>query len=107
MHHDTQLMSLDAVESRDAWGFVGVVRVGDHEAYRTLRSYPVPSEARAAAAQLLAHVLGALLAGQEGLAGQARASGDRADDDARRRDPGPRASSAQVNGGSRQARTAE
>ena len=65
MHHDTPLMSLDAVESRDAWGFVGVVRVGDHEAFRTPRSYPVPSDARAAVEQLLAHVLGTMLAGQE------------------------------------------
>lgn len=59
------LMSLDAVEAPDAWGFVGVVRVGDHEAYRTRRSYPVPSEALAAAEQLLAEVLGTMLAGQE------------------------------------------
>ncbi len=38
-----------------------MVRVGDHEAFRTSRSYPVPSDARAAVEQLLAHVLGTLL----------------------------------------------
>jgi hypothetical protein len=65
MQNDRPPISLDSVEAPDAWGFVGVVRVGDCEAYRTLRSYPVPSEARAAAEQLLANVLGTLLAGQE------------------------------------------
>ena len=68
MQNDHPLISSDALEARGAWGFVGVVRVGDHEAFRTSRSYPVPSDARAAVEQLLAHVLGTLLAGQEGQA---------------------------------------
>jgi hypothetical protein len=65
MSNDHSLISLDAREAHGAWGFVGVVRVGDHEAFRTLRSYPVPSDARAAVEQLLAHVLGAVLRCQE------------------------------------------
>jgi hypothetical protein len=65
MQDDHPLISLDALEARGAWGFVGVVRVGDHEAFRTLRRYPVPSDARAAVEHLLAHVLGAMLRGQE------------------------------------------
>ena len=36
MQNDHSLISLDALEARGAWGFVGVVRVGDHEAFRTL-----------------------------------------------------------------------
>jgi hypothetical protein len=65
MQNDHSLISWDALAARDAWGFVGVVRVGEHEAFRTLRSYPVPSEARTAVEQLLAHVLGTMLTGQE------------------------------------------
>ena len=65
MGDDRLYISVDAAEASDAWGFVGVVRVGDCEAYRTIRSYPVPGEARAAAQRLLADVLGAQLAGQE------------------------------------------
>ena len=80
---------VDAIEARDAWGFVGVVRVGDHEAYRTPHSYPVPSDARAAAEQLLANLLGSLLTGQE-----ARTASDghhhRTDHSNPGVDPGPR-----------------
>jgi hypothetical protein len=49
----------------DSWGFVGVVVVGEHEAYRTIRAYDSPRDALDAAQQLLAGVLGALMAGQE------------------------------------------
>ena len=38
MQNDHPLISSGALEARGAWGFVGVVRVGDHEAFRTLRS---------------------------------------------------------------------
>jgi hypothetical protein len=49
----------------DSWGFVGVVLIGDHEAYRTIRAYDSPRAALDAAQQMLAGVLGALMAGQE------------------------------------------
>ena len=65
MEDDRLYICVDAAEASDAWGFVGVVHVGGYEAYRTIRGYPVPTEARAAAERLLADVLGALLAGQE------------------------------------------
>jgi len=59
------LINVVAVPASDSWGFVGVVRVGDHEAYRTIRAYPTPRDALAAAQALLGEVLGALMAGQE------------------------------------------
>lgn len=49
----------------DSWGFVGVLFVGDFEAYRTIRAYTTPLEAQRAAQHLLAEVLGTLMAGQE------------------------------------------
>jgi hypothetical protein len=49
----------------DSWGFVGVVLVGEHEAYRTIRAYDSPRAALSETQQLLAGVLGALMAGQE------------------------------------------
>ena len=49
----------------DRWGFVGVVSVGDFEAYRTIRAYQSPGAALFAAQQTLAGVLGSLMAGQE------------------------------------------
>ncbi len=84
MPNDHSLISSDALEARGAWGFVGVVCVGDHEAFRTLRSYPVPSDARAAAEQLLASVLGTMLRGQE-----RRAAAEDPDPDPRRSALGP------------------
>ena len=59
------LITLGTSPSSDSWGFVGVVSVGDFEAYRTIRAYPVPGDALRAAQQLLAGVLGSLMAGQE------------------------------------------
>lgn len=59
------LISVTAIAASDSWGFVGVVRVGDHEAYRTIRAYPTPRDALSAAQALLGEVLGALMAGQE------------------------------------------
>lgn len=55
----------------DSWGFVGVVAVGDQEAYRTIRAYTAPDEALTATQRLLADVLGSLMAGQEWGAAQA------------------------------------
>jgi hypothetical protein len=49
----------------DSWGFVGVVSVGDFEAYRTIRAFASPGEALSTAQQALAGVLGSLMAGQE------------------------------------------
>lgn len=59
------LISLRSEPASDSWGFVGVVAVGDYEAYRTIRAHTTPDEALTAAQQLLADVLGSLLAGQE------------------------------------------
>jgi hypothetical protein len=65
MTEDTPMIAVDTDEASDSWGFVGVVRVGGIEAYRTIRRYPSPSAAHAAAVQLLAGTVGILLAGQE------------------------------------------
>ena len=59
------LITIDADEASDSWGFVGTVQIGEFEAYRTIRAFPTPGEAREAAQQLLAEVLGSLMAGQE------------------------------------------
>jgi hypothetical protein len=59
------LITLTSDPASDSWGFVGVVAVGEYEAYRTIRAYPSPGEALQAAQHLLADVLGALMAGQE------------------------------------------
>ena len=49
----------------DGWGFVGIVKIADHECYRTLRVFPTPTEALEATQVVMGNVLGALLAGQE------------------------------------------
>jgi hypothetical protein len=67
---DDVLINITTSPASDNWGFVGVVVVGDHEAYRTIRAYPAPGEALAATQQLLADVLGGLMAGQEWAAAQ-------------------------------------
>lgn len=59
------LVKVETVPASDNWGFVGRVLVGEHEAYRTIRAYPTPSEALSVTQRLLGDVLGALLAGQE------------------------------------------
>ena len=59
------LITIDSDEASDSWGFVGTVHIGAFEAYRTIRAYTTPGEAREAAQQLLAEVLGSLMAGQE------------------------------------------
>lgn len=59
------LITIDAVPASDSWGFVGRVLVGEHEAYRTIRAYPAPSEALSATQRLVGSVLGGLLAGEE------------------------------------------
>ena len=62
---DQFFIRIDSSPASDNWGFIGLVLVGDHEAYRTIRAYPTPGEALSAAQELVAGVLGALLAGQE------------------------------------------
>ena len=49
----------------DGWGFVGTVRIADHECYRSLRVFTTPTEALEATQVVMGDVLGALLAGQE------------------------------------------
>lgn len=59
------LISITTAPASDNWGFVGVVAVGEVEAYRTIRAYTSPTEALASTQALLADVLGSLMAGQE------------------------------------------
>jgi hypothetical protein len=59
------LITVSSDAASDSWGFVGVVQVGRIEAYRTLEAFPTPSRARHAAQEILAGVLGELLAGAE------------------------------------------
>lgn len=65
------LITLRSDPASDSWGFVGVVSVGDYEAYRTIRAHTTPAESLGATQELLADVLGALLAGQEWRSAQA------------------------------------
>lgn len=65
------LITITTAPASDNWGFVGVVRVGDQEAYRTIRAHTAPPDALGATQRLLADVLGALMAGQEWGAAQA------------------------------------
>jgi len=65
------LITITTSPASDSWGFVGVVSVGDQEAYRTIRAYTAPGEALHATQRLLADVLGTLMAGQEWGAAQA------------------------------------
>ena len=62
---DDLSITLTTAPASDSWGFVGVVAVGDHEAYRTIRAYTTPGEALTATQRLLADVLGTLMAGLE------------------------------------------
>ena len=59
------VISVGADEASDSWGFVGVVRVGPVEAYRTLEAFASPELAVAAVERLVADVLGEFLAGRE------------------------------------------
>lgn len=67
---DELLITIATSPASDSWGFVGVVSVGDQEAYRTIRGYTTPGEALVATQCLLADVLGGLMAGQEWAAAQ-------------------------------------
>ena len=58
-------ISIDIDEASDSWGFVGVVKVGEVEAYRTVEAFASQSEALAHTQVLVAGTLGELLAGQE------------------------------------------
>lgn len=68
---DQLLITITTTPASDSWGFVGVVSVGDQEAYRTIRAYTAPGDALQATQRLLADVLGTLMAGQEWGAAQA------------------------------------
>jgi hypothetical protein len=63
--YDNLLITITVDPASDSWGFVGVVSVGDQEAYRTIRAHPSPAEALGATQRLLAGVLGTLMAGRE------------------------------------------
>ena len=65
MSGSSLLITVDTAPASDGWGFVGRVLIGDAEAYRTIRAHTTPSEALQATSDLLAGVLGPLLAGQE------------------------------------------
>ena len=49
----------------DGWGFVGSVKIADHECYRSLRVFTTPGEALQETRLIMGDVLGTLLAGQE------------------------------------------
>jgi hypothetical protein len=59
------IIKLDTAPASDGWGFVGRVMVGNREAYRTLRAFTTPTEAETATQELVSHVLGAIMAGEE------------------------------------------
>ena len=59
------LISIGSDVASDSWGFVGVVRVGEYEAYRTIKSFATPSEAESETQAIVGGVLGELLAGAE------------------------------------------
>ncbi len=58
-------ISIATDEASDSWGFVGVVKVGEAEAFRTLEAFPSRTEALHATQELMGGVLGELLAGRE------------------------------------------
>ena len=58
-------ITLSTAPASDSWGFVGVVCVGEYEAFRTIRAYTTPGDALLATQQTLGGVLGTLMAGQE------------------------------------------
>jgi hypothetical protein len=59
------LIAITSDEASDSWGFVGVVKIGEVEAYRTIEAFPSHGEAVRATQALVAGALGELLAGQE------------------------------------------
>lgn len=63
--HGEMLVSVSTDEASDSWGFVGVVKVGEVEAFRTLEAFPSRAEALRATQGLMGDVLGELLAGRE------------------------------------------
>ena len=59
------LVKIGSDAASDSWGFVGVVTVGEVEAYRTLEAFASPAAATEATANLVADLMGELLAGRE------------------------------------------
>lgn len=49
----------------DGWGFVGSVKIEEHECYRTMQGFTTPTEALQATQLIVGDALGVLLAGQE------------------------------------------
>jgi hypothetical protein len=62
---DQMAISVSADAASDSWGFVGVVSVGDAVAYRTMEAFPSPLEAQRITRDIIADVLGELLAAAE------------------------------------------
>jgi hypothetical protein len=58
-------ITVETAPASDGWGFVGLVMVADHEAYRTFQAFTTPTEALTFAQRLVADMLGGFLAGQE------------------------------------------
>jgi len=59
------IVAISSDPSSDSWGFVGVVKVGGFEAYRTIEAFPTPQEAETATQVIVGLILGELLAGAE------------------------------------------
>jgi hypothetical protein len=58
-------ISVSADAASDSWGFVGVVSVGDVVAYRTMEAFRTPLEAQRMTRDIIADVLGEMLAAAE------------------------------------------
>jgi hypothetical protein len=65
MRRESLPIRIETAPASDGWGFVGCVMVGAREAYRTLQAFRTPTEALAATEEIVAGLLGSLLAGQE------------------------------------------
>ncbi|HEY2296675.1 MAG TPA: hypothetical protein VGH43_03015 [Jatrophihabitans sp.] len=58
-------ITIEVDTASDSWGFVGVVKVGKYEAYRTIESFATPAEAEQETQAIVGGVLGEMLAGAE------------------------------------------
>ena len=59
------LISIETDAASDSWGFVGVVKVGAYEAYRTIESFATRAQAEHETQLIVGGVLGEMLAGAE------------------------------------------
>jgi hypothetical protein len=62
---DQMFISISADAASDSWGFVGVVSIGDTVAYRTMEAFRSPLEAQRMTRDIIADVLGEMLAAAE------------------------------------------